>query len=48
MSCDLCKEIVDREDIPHVVRICNGCGREMHIVERGDHGRGICDSRVAA
>ena len=28
-------------DIPHVVRICDGCGREMHVVERGDHGRGI-------
>ena len=41
MSCDLCKDVVERNDIPHVVRICDGCGREMHVVERGDHGRGI-------
>jgi len=41
MSCDLCKDIADRQDVPHVVRICEGCGREMHVVELGDHGRGI-------
>lgn len=41
MSCDLCKDIVEREDIPHLVRVCKGCGREMHLAERGAHGRGI-------
>lgn len=41
MSCNLCQNIVDREDVPHIVRTCSGCGREMHIVELGDHGRGI-------
>jgi hypothetical protein len=41
MSCDLCRDIIDREKVPHVIRVCKGCGREMHVVEPGDHGRGI-------
>jgi hypothetical protein len=41
MTCDLCRDIVDREDVPHVIRACPGCGREMHVVELGEHGRGI-------
>ena len=41
MTCDLCKDTIERIDIPHVIRICQGCGRELHIVELGDHGRGI-------
>lgn len=41
MPCQICKDVIDREDIPHVVRVCSGCGREMHIVERGAHGIGF-------
>jgi len=41
MPCDLCRDTIEREDVPHVIRICQGCGREMHIFELGDHGRGI-------
>jgi len=41
MPCDLCADVVEREDVPHVIRACPGCGREMHIHEPGDHGRGF-------
>jgi hypothetical protein len=41
MSCDVCKDVVERPDVPHVVRRCEGCGREMRISEPGEHGRGI-------
>jgi hypothetical protein len=41
MTCDLCRDIVERQDVPHVVRACLGCGREMHILQLGEHGRGI-------
>lgn len=41
MSCDKCRDVKERSDIPHVVRKCAGCGREMHIVEPGEHGKGI-------
>jgi hypothetical protein len=41
MACDQCKHIVDREDVPHVVRTCQNCGRVMHIHEPGKHGRGF-------
>lgn len=41
MSCDKCKDVVERPDLPHVVRKCEGCGREMRIHERGKHGRGF-------
>lgn len=41
MACEKCQHIVDREDVPHVIRVCSNCGREMHVVEPGKHGRGI-------
>ncbi len=41
MTCPLCKDIVERTDVPHVIRKCSGCGREMHMTELGEHGRGI-------
>ena len=41
MSCDLCADVAERKDVPHVIRTCPGCGREMHIYEPGDHGRGF-------
>lgn len=41
MSCSSCVDIVERGDIPHVIRNCPDCGREMHIHEPGPHGRGF-------
>lgn len=41
MSCKTCEAIVERPDVPHVVRNCPECGREIHIVDPGDHGIGI-------
>jgi hypothetical protein len=41
MPCDLCRNIIDRENVPHVIRVCEGCGREMHVVESGEDGMGI-------
>ncbi len=41
MNCSVCKDVVERPDVPHVIRNCSGCGREMHIIEPGEHGRGI-------
>src|SRR5215204_4930328 len=41
MTCTVCDGIVERPDIPHVLRLCPGCGREMRIHEPGDHGRGL-------
>ena len=43
MSCGTCKNVVDIENhnLPHVVRKCKNCGREMHIQSPGDHGIGI-------
>jgi hypothetical protein len=41
MSCAACKDVVERTDIPHVIRKCSGCGREMHVFEPGEHGRGM-------
>src|SRR4051794_31707319 len=41
MSCPVCENITERTDVPHVIRTCSGCGREMHMVEPGEHGRGI-------
>lgn len=40
MSCPECANIVERTDIPHVIRKC-ACGRELHVFEPGDHGRGF-------
>ncbi len=43
MSCKICKNIIEiaNDDIPHVIRKCQECGREMRIQERGEHGIGI-------
>lgn len=40
-NCAACDNVVDRSDVPHVVRPCASCGRELHIAEPGEHGRGI-------
>ena len=41
MSCPKCEHIVERPNLPHVVRQCEGCGRELHIHEPGAHGIGF-------
>ena len=41
MPCSKCEAIVERSDLPHVVRKCEGCGRELRIHERGPHGIGF-------
>ena len=40
-GCDQCRYIVDQKDVPHVIRICPGCGRTMYVHESGDHGIGM-------
>ena len=41
MACPKCADIIERPDLPHVVRQCEGCGRELRIHERGAHGIGF-------
>jgi hypothetical protein len=41
MSCQKCERIVERPDLPHVIRKCEGCGRDLHIHEAGPHGIGF-------
>lgn len=41
MSCPQCENVIERTDVPHVIRKCEGCKREMRIVEPGEHGEGI-------
>jgi hypothetical protein len=41
MPCEECENVVERTDVPHVIRLCSACGREMHIFEPGEHGRGF-------
>ncbi|MBU5636550.1 DUF4263 domain-containing protein [Geomonas sp. Red69] len=41
MACEVCRDVQERLDVPHVIRKCTACGREMHIVEPGEHGKGI-------
>ena len=41
MSCESCANVIERSDVPHVIRLCPSCGREMRIYEPGSHGRGI-------
>jgi hypothetical protein len=41
MTCSACSEIVDRSDVPHCVRTCPNCGREMRVYEPGEHGIGF-------
>jgi hypothetical protein len=32
-GCEQCRDVVERTDVPHAVRKCPGCGREMHVAE---------------
>jgi hypothetical protein len=41
MTCPKCRHVVERTDIPHVIRKCQACGREMHIYEPAKDGKGI-------
>ena len=43
MPCKICKNQVEIENlnVPHVIRKCKECGREMHIRNAGKHGIGI-------
>ena len=41
MTCPKCNHIVERPDIPHVVRACEGCGRLPRIRQSGEHGIGF-------
>jgi hypothetical protein len=41
VSCDLCKDVEERPDVPHVIHTCEGCGRELRIVKPGKHGKGL-------
>lgn len=41
MACPKCADVIERPDLPHVVRNCEGCGRELHIHEPGAHGIGF-------
>lgn len=41
MWCKVCENAIERTDIPHVIRLCAGCGRELHIFEPGEYGRGL-------
>ncbi len=41
MPCPKCEHIVERPDLPHTIRQCEGCGRELHIHEPGAHGIGF-------
>src|ERR1035437_6131556 len=41
MTCPQCENAVERSDVPHVVRICEGCGRTLRIHEPGPHGKGL-------
>jgi hypothetical protein len=40
-GCEQCRDVVERTDVPHVVRKCPWCGREMHVAEPGAHGIGM-------
>ena len=40
-TCPQCRDITEQKNIPHVVRHCPGCGRELHVHEPGKHGRGF-------
>lgn len=39
--CEKCKDIVDRQDVPHCIRTCESCGRVMYVHETGEHGIGF-------
>lgn len=41
MTCQKCEHVVERPDVPHVVRPCEGGGRPLRIREPGAHGIGF-------
>jgi len=41
MTCPKCEQVVERPDIPHVIRSCDQCGRALRIHEPGAHGIGM-------
>ena len=41
VTCQQCQALVERPDLPHVIRQCEGCGRELRIHESGPHGIGF-------
>lgn len=41
MACVECESVVERPDLPHVVRQCPGCERSLCIHEPGEHGIGF-------
>jgi hypothetical protein len=41
MACEVCADIVEHTNIPHVVKKCTGCGRELHVIQRGENNRGL-------
>lgn len=41
MTCARCENIIERSNIPHVVRTCESCGRVLRMRELGAHGKGI-------
>jgi hypothetical protein len=41
VPCPKCANVTERPDLPHVLRPCEACGRELRIHERGAHGIGF-------
>lgn len=41
MPCPACEAVIERPDLPHTIRKCDGCGRELHVHEPGAHGIGF-------
>jgi hypothetical protein len=41
MACEKCQNIVDRKDLPHIIRKCENCGRVMYVHEPLKHGKGL-------
>ena len=40
-QCPKCSGVVERSDIPHMIRKCPECGREMHVAEFDKDGKGM-------
>lgn len=42
MTCDACRDVEEvPAEVPHVVRECEECGRDLRVAEPGKHGKGI-------
>lgn len=41
VTCPKCEGVVERPDLPHIVRICANCGRTLRVHEAGKHGFGF-------